>query len=299
MKTCRCLAPDFQKWRQTRRPLRELRPQFVGDLFLQDFLLWLQLEQRLIQRPGQPLMRQHLKFLAEQIELAVLVGQVFAQRLTRRFRLGRGRQRHSRVTERLRAKRLQLVTENLAGRFAAIAEQRHQQLLLQFRFEFFERGPVGIKKHGQFRLPFPAALLADKRQHLGALRFREQIRLRQQQNDFRRVPAQFIQQRQIAFGQRRVGTDGHQRRADVGQPVERSLRVVREGAAQAWRVHKLQRRERLERGQGDFDRRDPLLIVRIFLFADEAMRFLQLGFPSPCRREISPLPARLPRSAIA
>ena len=84
------------------------------------------------------------------------------------------------------------------------------------------------------------------------------------------MAAQIAEQFQIALRQWCVGTYRHERRADIRQPVQRNFRVVCERAAQARRVHELQRRKQLQFRQLHFHRRDLLLVARIFVFANVA-----------------------------
>jgi len=94
----------------------------------------LQPVERPLQRLSRPLIGHHAQFLAQGVELAAFFGQFLAQGLPGGFSLRGGGQRDLQIIERLADQRRQFMTENLAGGFATVADERGQEILLKFGF---------------------------------------------------------------------------------------------------------------------------------------------------------------------
>ena len=99
---------------------------------------------------------------------------------------------------------------------------------------------TGVGREGEDQQGVPDmldGLVLGELQDRFQLTFRDQIRFGQQDHDLGRMPGHFQEELQVLLSEGLVRADGYERAADLGKPVHRDLRVVREDAPKTWGVH--------------------------------------------------------------
>ena len=131
----------------------------------------------------------------------------------------------------------------------------------------------GIEEEGELPVQLPFDGVFEKLHHLVLLGRRQQIRLRQQEDDPRGVLRQLADELQVVFRQGPVGAHRQDGGAHLGKPVGRYLHVGLEDAPQARGIHEAQPRVIGKGRQFDIDHLHVLLIRGVLRLGSVLVEF--------------------------